>query len=346
MSGRRELLTIDGDYVMRGLAASYLRIEGDEAAFIETTTSQAAPTLLKALADARLTPAQVRWVIVTHVHLDHAGGASALMKACPNATLLAHPRATRHLVDPSRLVASARQVYGAEKFDRLYGVIEPIEASRVRSMEDGSSVELGGATLRFVHTRGHANHHFVVLDEARSTVFTGDTFGLVYPQLQRARRLAYPSTSPTDFDLAAAHESVERVRTLGATSACLTHFGEIRDLDEVAGQLHRWLDLSGRLVDEAARAGGDATAIEARIRPELDRYMEQAASEAGLELTDDDRKLIAFDLALNAQGLAFVAAKQAQAATGAALAPAARRDGALVRVVDARRAHARAERRG
>lgn len=313
MAPEPSLTTIDGNYVMPGLAATYLRVQGDEAAFIETCTTQSAPQMLAALAAAGLSPGQVRWVIVTHVHLDHAGGASALMKACPNAQLLAHPRAARHLIDPSRLVASARQVYGAEKFDRLYGVIEPIEAARVRSMEDGQEVDLGDARLEFVHTRGHANHHFVVVDRARSTVFTGDTFGLVYPRLQRAGRLAYPSTSPTDFDVDAAHASVDRVISLGVNSACLTHFGEIRDLDVVGGQLHRWLDLSGRLVSEAAAAGGDPAAMEARIRPELDRAMEQAAAEAGLALDADDRRLIAFDLDLNAQGLAFAAHRQTQA---------------------------------
>ena len=313
MGGEAKLTTIDGDYVMPQLAAAYLRVQGDEAAFIETSTSQAAPRLLTALAAAGLAPEQVKWVIVTHVHLDHAGGASAIMKECPQATLLAHPRATRHLIDPSRLVASARQVYGAELFDRLYGVIEPIAAERVRPMEDGSSVELGGAPLQFLHTRGHANHHFVVVDPVRSTVFTGDTFGLVYPQLQRARRLAYPSTSPTDFDAASAHESVDRVLGLGVNSACLTHFGEVSDLGEVAGQLHRWLDLSGQLLDEAAAAGGDAASLEARIRPRLEQAMEQAAVAAGLSLTEADRQLIAFDLALNAQGLAVVATKRASA---------------------------------
>ncbi|RYE94387.1 MAG: MBL fold metallo-hydrolase [Myxococcales bacterium] len=309
-----KLTTIDGDYVMPGLAATYLRVQGDEAAFIETCTSQSVPQMLAALAEAGLTPGQVRWVIVTHVHLDHAGGASALMQACPQAQLLAHPRAARHLIDPSRLVASARQVYGAEKFDRLYGAIEPIAAERVKTMEDGQEVQLGDAHLQFLHTRGHANHHFVVVDHARSTVFTGDTFGLVYPRLQRAGRLAYPSTSPTDFDVEAAHASIDRIVSLNMNSACLTHFGEIRDLDVVGGQLHRWLDLSERLVSQAAAAGGDAAAMEARIRPELDRAMEQAAAEAGLALDADDRKLIAFDLALNAQGLAFAAHKQASGA--------------------------------
>ena len=188
--------TIDCDYLYPRYAAAYLRIAGDEAAFIEANTGHAAPRLLDTLARSALRPEQVRWVIVTHVHLDHAGGASALMRACPNATLLAHPRAVRHLVDPSKLVASATAVYGAERFRELYGNVDPIDAARVRALDDGESVALGDCDLRFVHTRGHANHHFVVHDPALDAVFTGDAFGLSYPALQRAGRFAFPSTSP------------------------------------------------------------------------------------------------------------------------------------------------------
>lgn len=305
-----QLTTIDCEYITPGLAAAYLRVQGDEAAFIENNTTHAVPRLLAALAAQRLDPAQVRYVIVTHVHLDHAGGSSALMRACPNATLLAHPRAARHLIDPSKLVASARVVYGAERFDELYGAIEPIDAARVRSLDDGAEVALGDATLRFWHTRGHANHHFVVHDEARDTVYTGDAFGLVYPSLQRAGRFAFPSTSPTDFDAEAALASLDRILALGSRSACLTHFGEVDDLQAIAEQLRAWLRLSGALVSEAVGRSDAETYIRARLEEALLR----AAADIGLVLDATDRALIAFDLALNAQGLAFVAGKATKSA--------------------------------
>jgi glyoxylase-like metal-dependent hydrolase (beta-lactamase superfamily II) len=309
MNPRRSTLTIDCDYVLPRFAAAYLRVENDEAAFIETNTTHAAPRLLRALDEAGLRPEQVRWVIVTHVHLDHAGGASALMKALPGATLLAHPRAARHLIDPSRLVASATQVYGAETFERLYGAIEPIPEARVRVMDDGSEVELGGARLQFFHTRGHANHHFVVADPEASSVFTGDTFGLAYPRLQRAGRLAFPSTSPTDYDGAEARRSVERVLALGVQRAYLTHFGEVSDLQAVGDQLLRWIDLSDRLVADAA--GLPSEQREGWIRRHLSERMDQEASRVGLSFDADDRALLELDLQLNAQGLAFVAGKRA-----------------------------------
>lgn len=305
-----QLTTIDCEYITPGLAAAYLRVQGDEAAFIENNTTHAVPRLLAALADQRLDPAQVRYVIVTHVHLDHAGGSSALMRACPNATLLAHPRAARHLIDPAKLVASARVVYGAERFDALYGAIEPIDAARVRSLDDGAGVALGDATLRFWHTRGHANHHFIVHDQARDTVYTGDAFGLVYPSLQRAGRFAFPSTSPTDFDAEAALATLDRVLALGTRSACLTHFGEVDDLPVIAEQLRAWLRLSATLVDEAV----GRTDAEAYIRARLEEALLRAAADIGLVLDAADRELIAFDLALNAQGLAFVAGKATKSA--------------------------------
>src|SRR5262245_32932848 len=121
MNAPRSVVTIDCDYIRPRFAAAYLRVAGDEAAFVETDTAHAAPKLLAALAEQGLSPEAVRWVIVTHVHLDHAGGAGAVMRACPNATLLAHPRAARHLVDPSKLTASAIQVYGDARFRDLYG---------------------------------------------------------------------------------------------------------------------------------------------------------------------------------------------------------------------------------
>jgi len=307
MSSSR-LVTIDCDYLGPGVAAAYLRVEGDEAAFVETNTAHAVPRLLAALEREGLSREAVRWVIVTHVHLDHAGGASALLAELPNATVLAHPRAARHLVDPSKLVKSAEAVYGAARFAELYGTIRPIDASRVRSLEDRATETLGGATLSFVHTRGHANHHFIVLDPAREAVFTGDTFGLVYPQLQRAGRLAWPSTSPTDFDAEAAHTSIDVVRDSGARRAALTHFGELEDLDVVATQLHRWIDISASLV-EAAVSMAPAEA-EPMIRAALEKEMGRAAEEAGISLDAEDLALLELDLALNAQGLAYVAGKR------------------------------------
>jgi glyoxylase-like metal-dependent hydrolase (beta-lactamase superfamily II) len=193
------LHTVDCDYLGAEFACAYLRVSGGEAAVIETNTSHAAPKILAALDAAGVARESVRYVVITHIHLDHAGGAHALMRALPHATLLAHPRAARHAIDPSRIVAGATAVYGAARFAELYGEVLPIDAARVRAMDDDSEVPFGAGALRFLHTRGHANHHMVVHDPQRDTVFTGDAFGLVYPALQRAERFIFPSTSSRTF---------------------------------------------------------------------------------------------------------------------------------------------------
>lgn len=302
--------TIDCEARASGFAAAYLRTAGDECAFVECYTNAAVPTLLAALADAGRRPEDVRYVVVTHAHLDHAGGASGLMAACPNATLLAHPRAARHLIDPSKLVASAKQVYGEARFAELYGVIAPIPEARVRVMDDGATFTLGDATLTTLHTAGHAKHHFVVHDPATGTVYTGDTFGLVYPHLQRAGTFAFASTTPTDFDAAEALKSLDRVLALGEPTVCPTHYGEARDVRRIADQVRRFVELSEGWVVEAAASDAPIDALtrslEARVREGLDA----AAREVGLALGPSDWAALELDVTLNAQGLAFVAQKR------------------------------------
>jgi glyoxylase-like metal-dependent hydrolase (beta-lactamase superfamily II) len=301
--------TVDCD-ILPSFTAAYLRIAGEECAFIEAHTAHALPKLLAELARQGKRPEQVRWVVVTHAHLDHAAGASALLAACPNATLLAHPRAARHLIDPSKLVASATSVYGAARFAALYGRIDPIPAARVRALEDGETFELGTSTLRVHHTAGHAKHHFIVEDPALATVYTGDTFGLVYPALQRGVRFALASTSPTDFDATEARKSIAKVLSLGAEAACLTHFDEVRDLAAVGAQVGAWVDRSEQWLEEGARSGAPLAEIEASIVQKLRAAIDEDTRRRGLVLGAEDWKLLDLDVMLNAQGLAFVAERK------------------------------------
>jgi glyoxylase-like metal-dependent hydrolase (beta-lactamase superfamily II) len=304
--------TIDCDVLPR-FSAAYLRVAGDECAFVETHTTHAQPRLLAALAANGLRPEQVRWIVVTHAHLDHAGGAGALLARCPHATLLAHPRAARHLVDPARLVASATQVYGAARFAELYGHIEPAPASRVRALEDGETFDLGGATLRVHHTAGHAKHHFVVDDPATETVYTGDAFGLVYPALQGGEgrvRFALASTSPTDFDAAEARRSIDRIVALGERSACLTHYDAVTgaaEVAEVAAQVRAWVDRSEQWRADAARSDAPLADLTRDLQAKLRAAIDEESARRGLGFGDAERALLALDVDLNAQGIAFVA---------------------------------------
>jgi len=298
---------VDCDSAGPGFTCAYVRVAGDECAFIETYTSHARDRMLRALAESGRSVEDVRWVVVTHAHLDHAGGAGSLLAACPRATLLAHPRAARHLIDPSKLVKSATAVYGAQRFAELYGTIEPIPAERVRALDDGATFALGGATLRVHYTAGHANHHFVVHDPELDTVYTGDSFGLVYPALQRGGLFAIPSTSPTNFDAQEAHKSVDRILALGTKTACLTHYGEVSDLPAIAGQLRGWIDRAGAWVDAAARSDETLEAMTARLARAWRDAFAEAARALHLDFDASSYRHLEMDTELNAQGLAVVA---------------------------------------
>lgn len=299
-------VTIDCDYLFPRYAAAFLLVEGRKAAFIENNTTHSVPKLMKALAEQGLQPADVEYVVITHVHLDHAGGSSALMKLCPNATLLAHPRAARHIKDPSRLIAGAKAVYGEERFSALYGEIEPVAPERVKEMQDGEALAWGNRQWEFFHTRGHANHHFCLWDSSLRATFTGDSFGIGYPDLQTAGRFIFPSTSPTDFDADEALKSVARVASLPGDRAFLTHFGEVRGIKECAAQLVDWIQASERwrkeamTRPEAERLGFLQAEIDARFRREL--------TARGLD-SPANWELLKLDRELNAAGLAHAAAK-------------------------------------
>lgn len=317
-SGTR-IHTIDCEYTRPQFAAAYLLNEAKEAAFIDNNTAHSVPLLLAELRRANLRPEQVRWVVITHVHLDHAGGTSALMKACPHATLLAHPRAAPHMIDPSKLVASARAVYGAAEFERLYGTIEAIPTERVRIMQDEEDVTLGDARLRFLHTRGHANHHMCVesLGTSEHVVFTGDSFGLRYPQLQRAGLFIFPSTSPTDFDAEEARKSIERIAGLsssGAQAAYPTHYGRVEDLTAAREQLLSWIDFSERVLLEAVGSALSDDELAAHCTQRWRDEMLRVASARGLSLDAGDWELLHMDIELNGAGLAHVARKRRQKA--------------------------------
>lgn len=312
-----DIHTIDCHYLDRPrFAAAYLLVDGDEAAFIDNNTNRAVPRLLDALANAGLEAEQVRYLIVTHVHLDHAGATSTLAEACPNATVIAHPRAARHIIDPEKLIGSATAVYGKETFERLYGTIEPVAAARVREMHDEETLDLGRRTLTFLHTRGHANHHFCIADGASSSIFTGDAFGLHYPDLQERGTFAFPSTSPTDFDGELAREAIRRLADLSPEVLYPTHFGALTDVDESARQLIRHLEFSERVMEDAFDSDRSDEDLEDYVKSRLVDYFSGLLDRHGGGA--DAWKLVELDIDLNAQGIAFAANKKRRKAREAA----------------------------
>ncbi len=289
-------MVIDSGYSRPRFAAIFLRVEGEEAAIIETATSRSRHLVLEALADRGIAAESLRYVIVTHAHLDHAGGAAALLESFPAATLVAHPRAARHLIDPSRLEASARRVYGDAEFERLYGSLGTVPADRVIALEDGDTIPFGAGSLQALHTRGHAKHHFCILDPAADAIFTGDSFGLAYPELQGGGLFVFPSSSPTDFEGEEAVAALDRIAYSGAGRALLTHFGELRNLEEARRQLREHLGFSIELAESARGLAEEAR--EAFLLSGLRARYAAAAALGPAGFLDKD-------LELNAAGLAW-----------------------------------------
>jgi glyoxylase-like metal-dependent hydrolase (beta-lactamase superfamily II) len=179
--------TIDTGILRPQFDAAYLLVEKGRGAFIDCGTNHSVPRMLAALDVCGLTAADVDWLILTHVHLDHAGGAGELIAQLPNARLVVHPRGARHMIDPSKLWAGASAVYGEAVMERDYGRLRPIPAERVIEAVDGHVVDLAGRLLRCIDTPGHAKHHLTIHDARANVCFTGDVFGLSYREFDTAR---------------------------------------------------------------------------------------------------------------------------------------------------------------
>ncbi|MEQ1438666.1 MBL fold metallo-hydrolase [Fontimonas sp. SYSU GA230001] len=284
-----------------GLACCYLVRRADEVAIIETGTAPGVPGLL-ALLDARgIARERVRYVIPTHVHLDHAGGAGLLMRALPDAMLVAHPRGARHLIDPSKLIAGAQAVYGVDAVARMYGEIAPVVEARVIVAADGQRVQLGDGELQFVDAPGHARHHFCVWDEASRGFFTGDTFGLSYRDFDGpGGAFLLPTTTPVQFEPDAWDATLDRLLSFDPQHMYLTHFGRVGEVRRLAGELRtaigRYVDLARRYADAPDRHAKLVNALTADALAQLQR-LQCPLGEAR------SRALLAFDMELNAQGL-------------------------------------------
>lgn len=294
--------TVDTGFHRPNFDAAYLMVEDGRAAFIDTGTTHSVPRLLAALSAAGLAPEDADWVIVTHVHLDHAGGAGALMQALPKARLLVHPRGERHMVDPSALIAGASEVYGADEVARAYGTIAPIPKERVVTSHDGMTVQLAGRTLTLLDTPGHAKHHHCIWDERSKSFFTGDTFGLSYREFDTARGpWLLPTTTPVHFDPPVLKASVQRLLSYQPESMFLTHYGRVQDVAALGATLLEQID---ELV-QLALPLRDAPDRHAQLKHALSATYLKRVHAHGCTLADDEvLHLLANDIELNAQGIA------------------------------------------
>jgi glyoxylase-like metal-dependent hydrolase (beta-lactamase superfamily II) len=298
------IYAFDAGYVRPLLAAIHLVVENGRAAFVDTGSNDALPNALAALEKLGLTPEAVDYVVLTHIHLDHAGGAGAMMAVFPNAKLVVHPRGARHMAEPSRLVAGVTAVYGAEYVQRVYGEILPIPAERIVEAPDGFTFELAGREFLCLDTPGHARHHICIVDKKTTGIFTGDMFGLSYRELDvDGRQFIFPTTTPTQFEPEEMRQSVERLLSFNPEAMYLTHYSRLPDVARQGGELLRRLDA---LVALAVAENDAGAARHDNIKQAMTAYLLTEIRAHGCVLPEAELLAIwETDIELNAQGLVF-----------------------------------------
>ena len=286
----------DASYIVSQRAPSNERI-----AIIDTGTNYSVPRILASLADLECSPIQVDFIILTHVHLDHAGGAGMLMQACPNAKLVVHPRGAKHMIDPTLLRAGAVAVYGEQTVEKDYGQLLPIDASRVVEATDGLMINLAGRMLTCLDTPGHAKHHITIWDQMSHGAFTGDTFGLSYREFDTDQgAFIIPTTTPIHFDPKALRISLKRIMALKPECIYPTHFSKVTGVPRLYQKLSDMLTLVENLGKSLAKADQRHELLKTGL---LNLYI-QGLRDHGCSLPDSKiDQLLATDIELNAQGM-------------------------------------------
>jgi len=295
------IVAIDTEYTRSLHDASHLIIERGRAAYVDTGVNSSVPLLLDALVQQDLDVADVDYVVLTHVHLDHAGGAGRLMQQLPNARCVVHLYGARHMVDPTKLMAGTEAVYGKAETERLYGRIEPIDEKRIVIPEDEQWFALNGRPLQTINTEGHARHHHILNDPQSKGVFTGDSFGVSYREHDTENgEIVFPTTTPVQFDPVEAHKAVDRIMACDPEQVYLTHYSRVQNLGRLAEQMHDGIDAYVRMAREHEHDENRSAALRASL---LD-YYEQRLSEHGYPGDRDSiQSVLGVDVDLNAQGL-------------------------------------------
>lgn len=272
-------------------------LAGEEPALIETGPGTDLALVLEALERLGVGPPDLAHIVVTHIHLDHAGGAGALADRFPEATVRVHERGAAHLVDPTKLIASTARTYGEDRMLSFFGEMRPVPVSRVRAVSDGDRIRLGSRELDVVHTPGHASHHVALHDSDSGALFTGEAIGSHLPWGPAFR----PALPPPEVDIEAALDSIERIRKRHATTLLTSHFGPVPDpaeaCDAAAAHIDSWSEVVRRILSDRpdASAGRVADELRALAATEFE-------SEAGRPI-DMTRYDAIGSIAMNAAGL-------------------------------------------
>lgn len=275
-------------------------IDEQELTLIETGPSPSIKYVKKGLDSLGFSLDQVKYIIVTHIHLDHAGGVGLLIKDCPNAQVVVHPKGARHLVDPKRLAAGARAVYG-DSFAELFDPVVPVPEEKLLIKGEGDELVIGPeCTLEFLDTPGHAKHHFSIYDPVSNGIFTGDTVGIRYDQLIRdGINFFLPSTSPNHFDPEAMQQAINRIRDLHVDRIYYGHFGMTKSIGEALDQASLWLDVFVGEGEKIFAAGEGYAELATRLLYRVKEYLRT------LNVPDDHDvyNLINLDMQVSALGI-------------------------------------------
>lgn len=294
------IFLIDGfDMDIPSRTGTYV-IKEEELTLIEVGPSPSVRYIKRGLEELGYTLNDVKYVIVTHVHLDHAGGAGYLLQQCPNATLIVHPRGGRHLIDPTKLAAGARGIYG-DSFSEIYDPIVPVPAERVMEKSEGDTLTIGpNCTLEFLDTPGHAKHHFSIYDPISNGIFTGDTTGVRYELLLRdGVELYLPTTSPNHFNPNDMHASIARIRERNVDRIYFGHFGMTEQPDEALNQVDEWLDVYMDVAEAVVDEGGDYNEIARQIMKKVKEHLR----EQGISDDHDVYIIINLDIQISSLGI-------------------------------------------
>jgi glyoxylase-like metal-dependent hydrolase (beta-lactamase superfamily II) len=301
------IYTVDTHHIRPNLDASHLIVDDHRVAVVDTGTALSVPHILNALQRLNLACEQVDWILLTHIHLDHAGGAGTLMKFFPNATVAVHPRGARHLVDPTKLVAATIDVYGEDFFRTMYGVVEPISEQRVKVCDDQTTIRLGQRELSVWHSPGHALHHQVFVDHAAKSIMAGDAFGVSYRELDvEGRPFMMPATTPSQLDPEAMIRSILKIAAYEPAAVFVTHYSRLTNVPDLANQLIESLHQFTECARQVKRRGG----TESELKNQIKELVFNQLSVHGDRHSDPEREaLLDLDSDLDAQGLWHWASK-------------------------------------
>jgi glyoxylase-like metal-dependent hydrolase (beta-lactamase superfamily II) len=285
------------------------------AAFVDTGTNHSVPHLLAALDELGIAYDSVDYVFLTHVHMDHAGGAGSLIQQLPNARVLIHPRGVPHMIDPSKLVAASQAVYGVDEFRKLYGDVLPVPQDRIVNVTDNYRCSLGGRELELIHTPGHALHHYVVVDREHSAIFSGDTFGLSYRALDTPQgAFIVVTSSPSQFDPDQLASSIDRMMSYAPESIYLMHYSRVTGTPRLAALLKLQIREFVRIARESASRHESLPDTHGAIRTQMMEMWLKLLREQGSTLSPREvSDWLEGDLELNAQGLVIWLERQRKA---------------------------------